>query len=364
MKKMLNPDIYQRITPAAAEILRRHAICRDANVREALNAINALSGESMTLFVINDDGKLVGTVTDGDIRRALIAGAELSDAVESVMHRSFRYLRPGEDCWLTIAECRKRHIALLPVVDDGHITDILDLRTMKTRLPIDAVLMAGGKGERLRPLTLHTPKPLLHVGDKAIIDYNVDELERCGVDRIFVTVNYLAKMIEDHFSNRHGRAEITCIREPKRLGTMGSLALVEGLESDNVLVMNSDLLTTLDFEKLYLHHKKSGADLTMAAVPYTVSVPFAIMQMEGNLVKGLEEKPTYNYFANGGVYLMRSCLLSRIVRGEYLDAPDFISTLIADGGTVGCYPIEGTWIDIGSPDDYRYANELMKRRGF
>lgn len=364
MKKMLNPDIYQRIIPAAVEILRRHAISCDANVREALNAINALSGESMTLFVINGAGRLVGTVTDGDIRRALISGAELSDVVESVMHRSFRYLRPGEDCWLTISECRKRHIALLPVVDNGHITDILDLRTMKTRLPIDAVLMAGGKGERLRPLTLNTPKPLLPVGDKAIIDYNVDELERCGIDRIFVTVNYLAEMIEDHFSHRKGRAEITCIREPRRLGTMGSLALVEGLESDNVLMMNSDLLTTLDFEKLYLHHKKSGADLTMAAVPYTVSVPFAIMQMEGNLVKGLEEKPTYNYFANGGVYLMRSCLLSRIARGEYLDAPDFISTLIADGGTVGCYPIEGTWIDIGSPDDYRYANELMKRRGF
>jgi NDP-sugar pyrophosphorylase family protein len=101
----------------------------------------------------------------------------------------------------------------------------------------------------------------------------------------------------------------------------------------------------------------------MGAVPYTVSVPFAIMQMEGKRVKGLEEKPTYNYFANGGVYIMKRSLLQRIAKGEYLDAPDFISALIADGGEVGCYPIEGTWIDIGSPDDYRYANELMNRRG-
>ena len=364
MTKMLNPDIYERITPSGAEILRRHAISCNSNVREALHQINTLSGESMTLFVIDPYGCLVGTVTDGDIRRALISGAELSDAVESVMHRAFLSLLPGEDCWLTIAECRKRHIALLPVVDKGHITDILDLRTMKTRLPIDAVLMAGGRGERLRPLTLTTPKPLLPVGGKAIIDYNVDELERCGVDRIFVTVNYLADKIEEHFGKRRGRVEITCIREPKRLGTMGSLALVEGLESSNVLMMNSDILTTIDFEKLSLQHKKTGADLTMGAVPYTVSVPFAIMKMDGGKVKGLEEKPTYNYFANGGVYLMRRALLDRIVRGEYLDAPDFISALIADGGSVGCFPIEGTWIDIGSPDDYRYANDLMKRKTF
>jgi NDP-sugar pyrophosphorylase family protein len=118
---------------------------------------------------------------------------------------------------------------------------------------------------------------------------------------------------------------------------MGSLALIEGLECDTVLVMNSDLLTTLDFEALYVHHRRSGADLTMGAVPYTVSVPFAIMQMEGKRVKGLEEKPTYNYFANGGVYIMKRSLLQRIAKGEYLDAPDFISALIADGGEVGCY---------------------------
>lgn len=352
-----------RIAGAAADTLRRHAIACGSSVRDALTAINRLSGESMTLFVIRDDGRLAGTVTDGDIRRGLIAGADLHDPVDSVMHTSFLYVNPGEDWCLTIAEGRKRHIALLPVIEDGRIIDILDLNTLKTRLPIDAVLMAGGKGERLRPLTNDVPKPLLPVGGKPIIDYNVDELEKCGVDHIYVTVNYLAHQIEEHFAIRKGRAEVTCVREPMRLGTIGSLALVEGLSCDNVLVMNSDLLTTLDFEKLYLNHVKSNADLTMAAVPYTVSVPFAIMQMAGKRVKGLEEKPTYNYFANAGVYLLKRSLLPRIEKDRKLDAPDFISSLIADGGEVGCYPIEGTWIDIGSPDDYRYANELMKRRG-
>lgn len=344
------------------EILRRHRISCGATVREALLLINGLSGSSMTLFAIDDSGLMRGTVTDGDIRRALLGGVTMEDSVEKVMHKGFLHVGPGDNLPLAIAEGRRRHIDLLPVVDSGMITDILDLRTLKTSLPIDAVMMAGGRGERLRPLTETTPKPLLPIGGKAIIDYNVDELEACGVDRIFVTVNYLGDKIEEHFRGRRGRTKVECVREPSRLGTLGSVALVEGLTKDNVLVMNSDLLTTLDFEAMYLHHVRSGVGVTMAAVPWNVSVPYALMTLEGERVKGLEEKPTYNYFANAGVYLIKRELLSRIPRGEYLDAPDFISAFIAEGGEVGCYPIEGTWIDIGSPNDYRYADELMARR--
>ncbi len=339
----------------------RHLIDIKADVRSALIALNALSGGAMTLFAV-DGNRLMGTVTDGDIRRALIAGGSLEDSVESIMHRDFLAARGDNDLALAISEGRRRGIALLPVLEGGCVADILDLNKFKTALPIDAVLMAGGKGERLRPLTENTPKPLLPVGGKPIIDYNVDELEACGVERIFITVNYLAEQIEAHFASREGRAKVACVREPRRLGTMGSLALVEGLQCDNVLMMNSDLLTTLDFEELYLHHVKSGADLTMAAVPYNVSVPFALMRLEKDMVKGLVEKPTYNYFANAGVYLMKRELLSRLNKGEYVDAPDFVSRLIDDGGMVSSYPIEGTWIDIGSPNDYKYANELMNRK--
>lgn len=342
-------------------LLRRHSIASGATVREALEALNALSGESLTLFAIDAGGLMAGTVTDGDIRRALVGGASLSDKVECVMHRGFLAAEPGDNICLSIAEGRRRGVTLLPVVEEGRAVGLLDLRKMKTKLPIDAVLMAGGRGERLRPLTERTPKPLLPVGGKPIIDYNVDELEACGVERIFVTVNYLAEQIESHFSERTGLARVECVREPKRLGTMGSLALVGGIASDNVLVMNSDLLTTLDFEAMYLQHVRSGADITMAAVPYNVSVPYALMKMENGKVRSLEEKPTYNYFANAGVYLIRRPLLARVKKGEYLDAPDFITSVIEDGGEVGCHPIEGTWIDIGSPDDYRYANELMNR---
>lgn len=350
------------MTPRGAEILRTHSIPTSASLREALGRINSLSGKPMTLFALSGDGKLRGTVTDGDIRRALIAGLELTDPVEMGMHTDFVYAAPEDDLCEVIAKAREKKLSLLPVVKDGHIIDIIDLQSVKSYLPIDAVLMAGGRGERLRPLTLDTPKPLLHVGGKAIIDYNIEELEACGVENIWVTVNYLAEQIECHFNARGGRAEVTCVREPRRLGTIGSLSLVEGLTRDTVLLMNSDLLTTIDFEAFYLHHRQSGADITVAAVPYTVSVPFAIMRIEEDRIRGLEEKPTYNYLANAGVYLIERRLLERIPKGEPLDAPDFITGVIGSGEKVGYFPIEGTWIDIGSPDDYRHANNLMEIR--
>lgn len=341
----------------------RHIISVTTPLHEALVAINALSGETMTLFALDADGKIEGSLTDGDIRRALIKGIGLDSPVEKAMQKKFLGIRPKDNVLEKMAEGRRRKISLIPVADkEGRLTEILDLSVVKTLLPIDAVLMAGGKGERLRPLTLKTPKPLLPVGGKPIIDYNLDELERCGVKRIFITTNYLADKIERHVARREGNAEIVCFREPRRLGTMGSLALIEGLESENVLLMNSDLLTSINFEAMYLHHINNKADLTMAGVPYTVSVPYALMRISNGRVKGLEEKPTYNYFANAGVYILKRSLIDKITKGEFLDAPDFISSLIEAGGKVGCYPIEGTWIDIGSPDDYRYANELMERR--
>ena len=343
------------------EIIERHGISPDATVREAMRRINELSGDSMTLFAIQD-GKIKGSITDGDIRRALIEGGELSDKVSTVMNRKFLSATSSKDLSLKMAEGRKRHIELLPVIEDGKLKDFIDLRITHACLPMEAVLMAGGRGERLRPLTDDLPKPLLPVAGKPIIDYNVDELEACGVKKIHVTVNYLGDMIKEHFGRRTGRAAINCVTEPMRLGTFGSLAYVDGISSDDIIVMNSDLLTRIDFESMYFHHKKSGADFTIAAVPYSVSIPFAIMRMQGQKVKALEEKPTYNYFANGGVYIMKINLISKIRKGEYLDAPDFIMNLIEDNRNVGSFHIEGTWVDIGSPDDYRLANELATRK--
>ncbi len=344
--------------------LSRHTVSGDATIRETLTALNELSGDSMTLFAVDSNGKLIGSVTDGDIRRALIAGHTTEDKACDIAFRKFISLTSDaspEERYKTVARARERLINLLPVTSNGILIDILDLRKMKSAIPADAVLMAGGRGERLRPLTLDTPKPLLKVGGKPIIDYNIESLQRYGVNDIYVTVNYLKDQIIDHFADPKWKGRVHCIEEPCRLGTIGSVALIDTLSQDHVIVMNSDLLTNIDFEKLWRHHVDSGAVLTMATIPYTVSVPFAIIKTEGDRVTGLEEKPTFNHFANAGVYIIDRNVLGDIKRGEYLDAPDFVESLIAKGLKVSHFVIEGTWIDIGSPDDFRYANEVTSR---
>lgn len=348
--------------PAAGDI-SRHLLAATATVRDALTAINALSGDAMTLFVTDAGGRVAGTLTDGDIRRALIGGSTLGDPVATAMNTAYTPLRHDDEPYGVIRHARARGIDLLPRLDeDGRLEGIVDLRRVRNILPLDAVLMAGGRGERLRPLTLATPKPLLEVDGRPIIDYNIEELASNGIDNIFVTVNYLREQLMCYFSEpRHG-VRVRCVGEPCRLGTIGSLALVEGLRHDDVLLMNSDLLTTLDFGAMYAFHRDSGAELTIGAVPYTVSVPFAIMKTDGDRVTALEEKPTYNYFANGGVYMLKRRLIERIVPGEPLDAPDFVDALIADGQKVSFFPIDGLWVDIGSPHDYRHACSLMQSR--
>ena len=344
------------------EELVRHLIKENITLREALASLNSLSGERMTLFVINSDNRLVGTLTDGDIRRGLLEGIGLDNKVGEVMNQDFIAAYGKNDLREKISDAKKKKIELLPLIEEGVIKDILDLTEIKSSLPIDAVLMAGGRGERLRPLTDDTPKPLLKVGGRAIIDRNVEALEKYGIENIFVTVNYLADKIMDHFEQREGKAVVECVKEPKRLGTMGSIALIEEFVNDTILLMNSDLLTDVNFESMYQRHIDKNADFTIATVPYAVTVPFAILKTEGDEVREIEEKPTFNHMANAGVYILKRDLLVRIKKGEYLDTPDFIRSLLKEGGKVTFYPVDGTWIDIGSPEDYKYANEIMGKK--
>lgn len=340
-----------------------YVISRDATVIDALRKLNNLSGRTMTLFAIDNDGRLTGTLTDGDIRRALIDGYTLQSTVADVMHTAFVAFHGDHPDIADIRKIRRLRISLVPHLDaDGTIHRIYDFSVYHSILPIDAVLMAGGRGERLRPLTLETPKPLLPVGDRCIIDYNIEALARNGITNISVTVNYLAEQIERHFATPVAGVMVKCVREPRRLGTIGSLTLVEPGDNDTVLLMNSDLLTNINYEAMYMTHVEGGADMTAAVIPYVVSVPYAIFHTAGNAVQGLEEKPTYNYYANAGIYMINRRCLDLIPKDTYYDATDFIEALIADGGKVRQYIIDGTWIDIGSPDDYRAAQELMKRR--
>ena len=233
--------------------------------------------------------------------------------------------------------------------------------TNNTRLPIDAVLMAGGKGERLRPLTEKTPKPLLPVGEKAIIDHNIDRLITYGVNHINVTVNYLAEQIEEHFKESRDGVKVHTVREPKYLGTIGAVRFVETFYNDTVLVMNSDLFTNINYEDFYIHFLEHDADMSVAAVPYSISIPYGIMDIEGKRdIKGLIEKPTYNYYANAGIYLIKKDVLDFIPRDSFYNATDLIEELISRGWKVIRFPLNGTWIDIGNPQEYQKANELVK----
>ena len=342
--------------------MKDHLISKDITLLEALSRICDLAPEPLVLFVIDEEKRMVGTLTDGDSRRALIAGASVSDKVEKIMHRDFNYMRVEDiDDVKEIKRQRDLKMRLVPVLDaEKHIVEIINLEKYNSRLPFDAVLMAGGKGERLRPLTLETPKPLLKVGDKCIIDHNIDRLISYGVKHISVTVNYLKEQLEEHFAEPRGEVKVQTVREPKYLGTIGSIRFVKEFYNDTILVMNSDLFTNINYEDFYLHFKEHNADMSVAAVPYTVSVPYGIFDLEGRDIHGLIEKPTYNYYANAGIYLIKKSALAEIPNDAFFNATDLIEKLISEGKKVIRFPLNGTWIDIGNPQEYQKANELVK----
>lgn len=343
-------------------IEQKYIIHQNQSLLEALTRINTLQQGPLVLFVVDDEDRMVGTLTDGDARRALIAGANVNEKTKAVMHTNFNYIREGEgDIVVQLHKQRELSMRLVPILDKNNkISDIVNLEEFITKLPIDAVLMAGGKGERLRPLTEKTPKPLLKVGDKAIIDHNIDRLINYGVEHISVTVNYLKEQIEGHFAIPRKGIRVQIVREPKFLGTIGSIKYVMEFFYDTVLVMNSDLFTNINYEDFYLHFKEHDAEMSVAAVPYTVSVPYGIFNLNGREIQGLIEKPTYNYYANAGIYLIKKKALEEIPDDTFFNATDLIEKLIAENKKVIRFPLNGTWIDIGNPQEYQKANDVVK----
>ena len=346
----------------------RHTVHETATLLQALDKLNKLSGGTMALFVVDGEERVKGSLTDGDVRRALLKGHSTDDAVAVAMNTSFRYVDNCKDSPHEVVsklrDMRACGISMVPVLDRNRVlTDIIDLNVTATRLPVKAILMAGGKGERLRPMTLTVPKPLLEIENKAIIDYNVEALARAGVTDITIITRYLAEKIHAHFRQPVGGINVKCIEEKQPLGTIGGAALSLTSDEDDsrpVIVMNSDLLTTISFEDMYMRHIDEHADITVAVIPYTLSVPYAILATENNKVSGIEEKPTYTYFANAGIYMINNGILASMPEGKIIDATDLIADAISRGGKVVCHPVDGTWIDIGSPADFQRASEMMR----
>lgn len=339
----------------------KYIISSEATILQALSALNEIGHATQTLFVVDGQDKMVGTLTDGDIRRSLITGMPISSPVNTVMHKNFQYITQAEWDVQRLKTLRKKNILFIPILDKyQHIVGVCNLMKYKNILPMDAVLMAGGKGERLRPLTEKTPKPLLPVGDKAIIDYNIDNLIYYGIKHISITVNYLKEQLEEHFSQERNGIKIQCVREPSFLGTIGSLRFVEKFYNDTILIMNSDLFTNVDLEDFYLHFKETDADMSAAAIPYSISIPYGIFNVKDDTITSLTEKPTYNYYANAGIYLVKKEVLDFIPNDTFFNATDLIELLISQNKKVVRFPLHGYWIDIGNKDEYAKAQDIVK----
>lgn len=336
---------------------------QNKTIIDAFKRIDQLSSNNTRiLFITDENNKIVGSISDGDCRRALIKGKHLDSPLYEVMNKNFTFLRKNEYDINVIQKIRKLDLKYVPELnEDGTLFAVRDFTNGKSYVPVDAVMMAGGKGERLRPLTLETPKPLLKVADKPIIDYNIENLLNSGINHINVTVNYLGEQIEEHFKEPVNGVQVKTVREPKFLGTIGSIKFVKEWYNDTILLMNSDLFTNIDIESFYLHFLKHGADMSVAGIPYNVNIPYGIFDLENTReIKGITEKPCYHYYANAGIYLIKRELLNLIPDNEFFNATDFMDSLIKNNKKVIRFPITGYWIDIGKPDDFKNVQEFAR----
>ena len=345
---------------------KQHLISSGSTIKEALEKLDILAKDAI-LFVVNEKNDLIGSLTDGDVRRGLLKGFNIDDLVNNIIQENPKFIRKGERNINKLIELREANFRILPVLakNEDTIVNIINFRTLKSYLPIDAVVMAGGKGSRLMPLTKDTPKPLLKVGDKPIIEHNIDRLANFGIDDFWISVNYLGEQVEDYFlDGKEKNVHIDYVWENEPLGTLGAVGLINNFEHDYILVTNSDLLTNLDYEKFFLDFIAKDADFSVVSIPYKVNIPYAVMELDSCKVKSFKEKPTYTYYSNGGIYLMKKEVLERIPKNQHFNATDLMEELVNDKKNVISYPLIGYWLDVGKHEDFEKAQEDIKRVQF
>lgn len=341
-----------------------YTIAKDSNLREALIKLNNIP-DFLVLFVLDKNEKLVGTLTDGDIRRALISDVDVTEPLEKFYNKDFHYLMIDNFTQNDIIKAKEKNIKILPIVDnDLKIIKLINFRKIKTILPIDAVLMAGGKGLRLRPMTENMPKPLLKVGSKPIIEYNIDRLYQFGMQNQYLSINYFGNQIREFCKNKSADINFIFIKETKPLGTIGSVSLIENFKNDYILVMNSDILTNIDFADMFNSLVNKNADIIVASSPYYVNLPYAIFETEDKMVKSFKEKPNYTYFANAGIYIFKKKILELIPKNKYFNATDLMQSVIQKKLKLIHYPIRTYWLDIGTPEDYEKAQKDISHINF
>jgi len=328
-----------------------------SSLLEVLKKIDSLP-QIQTIFITDNDKRVIGTITDGDIRRGLINGLTTNDTLDKFLFKDFQYIEQGKDNFDKLKVFRERKLKAVPLLtEEGKLVKVIDFTIAKSILPVDAVIMAGGLGTRLRPLTNDTPKPLLKVGGKEIISYNFDRLLQYGITRQYISVNYLADQIEGFCKDYSNNINFRIINEPKFLGTAGALSLIDDFYNDTILLMNSDILTNIDYEDFYKTFLEKDADIMVASIPYQVNLPYAIFEEDNRVVNSFKEKPNYTYYANAGIYLVKKDVLKNIPQGTVYNATDLMEDVIKIKGKLIHYPIRQYWLDIGKHEDFEKAQK-------
>jgi len=346
-------------------INKEFTINENKTILDAIKKLNLIEDVSrLILFVTDDKEKVIGSLTDGDIRRSLVEYKDIDMRLGDVCFKEFTY-KIDDNSFIDLKTIRDLEIKMLPLLNkNNQLIKVLDLDKVKSKLPLECMIMAGGRGKRLSPLTDNTPKPMLLLGDKPIIEYNIDRLISFGIQKIYISLKYLGNQIVEYFGDGSEKGiQIEYIWEDKALGTAGALSLVDNFDCDNILLMNGDLLTNVNFEDMYLKLLNNSADMVIASKNYKLDVPYAVFETSKNLITAFKEKPSYNLPSNAGIYIFKKELIEKIPKDEFFDITDLMNLLIDSGKKLLHEPIHGYWIDIGKPSDYKNAQEFIKHLG-
>jgi dTDP-glucose pyrophosphorylase len=316
-------------------------------------------GVAKIALVLDEQQILLGTLTDGDIRRGLLHGFSLEAPVEQFMNRQFRFVRSSEDQATVLELMRREELRQIPVLDEeGRVVQLLLLQELSSppQLSNVVVIMAGGKGTRLRPHTEHCPKPMLPVGDKPMLEILLEQCIASGFLRFYLSVNYLKEQIIDHFGDgSRWNVSIEYLMEHEPLGTAGSLQLLPDSLTEPFLVLNGDVLTRLNPRQLLGFHTEHQAQATLCVREHELTVPFGVVQTSGVELAGFEEKPTYRHLVNAGVYVIDPQLLPLLPPHQFIDMPSLLKAAQQAGHRVAVCPIHEYWIDVGRPETLEEA---------
>jgi dTDP-glucose pyrophosphorylase/CBS domain-containing protein len=350
--------------PMSTDAVAALFVSRETPIREVIEVIDR-SGKLSVALLVDDLNRLVATITDGDVRRAILSGLKIDAAVETILPLKATLPNPepvtapaGIDLASALGLMQTRRVRQLPIVDaESHVVDVMLLSDLLPQPPdaMRAVIMAGGFGTRLRPLTENVPKPMLPVGGRPLIERIVGQLKESGVDQIVVTTHYKPESIVDHFGDgANFGVTMTYVHEDEPLGTGGALGLIPTAD-EPLLVINGDILTQVDFRALLEFHREYGADLTVGVRAYTLKVPYGVVEHNGARVMRIDEKPEIALFVNAGIYVVEPAVRKHLDGVTSLGMTDLIQAAIQAGQVVVSFPVLEYWMDVGQTNDYQQA---------